>query len=362
MANILRKIKFLWFAIVVVFVLTGAAYGEEVLSPDTIKQKLLPTEAAGEASIKTMGINGKRHKNPIIHIQIPFELNQYLISPKAVPYLQALGKALSDDALKGYVFEIQGHTCNLGSDDHNKRLSQKRAESVKEYLISYFNLSSDQLHDIGYGKNHPIADNRTDQGRSKNRRVTVLNTLEPFQDTSNRVFLKTEVKYLRGKEVLDLFDGQTLTSRDNYSISFIPDQTCHVYVFQKDSHGKMTTLFPNPEFSEKSNPVSAAELYRLPGNDWLYLDENKGKEEIIALASPEALSEPEKICQTILEDQAEHPSLPQDSSDKEENNPKKAVHTMGPKGIRAGHANTSPSSVGTEKISLFTWRFHFNHQ
>jgi outer membrane protein OmpA-like peptidoglycan-associated protein len=66
--------------------------------------------------------------------------------------------------------EIRGHTDSVGSRLYNKRLSRKRAESVRNYLISR-GISSDRLEAEGMGEDDPIADNATAAGRALNRRV-----------------------------------------------------------------------------------------------------------------------------------------------------------------------------------------------
>jgi outer membrane protein OmpA-like peptidoglycan-associated protein len=69
--------------------------------------------------------------------------------------------------------EISGHTDNVGTDDANQILSQDRAKSVCDYLISK-GISSDRLKSSGYGSTKPIADNSTDEGKAKNRRVEFI--------------------------------------------------------------------------------------------------------------------------------------------------------------------------------------------
>jgi len=71
--------------------------------------------------------------------------------------------------------EIQGHTDSVGPDDFNLKLSQWRAESVRKYLIGR-GITEDRMDPKGYGENVPIADNRTDAGRSQNRRVEFVIT------------------------------------------------------------------------------------------------------------------------------------------------------------------------------------------
>ncbi len=66
--------------------------------------------------------------------------------------------------------EIQGHTDNLGDKIANLRLSQQRADAVKAYLVKK-GISSERLRAVGYGEEFPIADNRTAEGRERNRRV-----------------------------------------------------------------------------------------------------------------------------------------------------------------------------------------------
>lgn len=66
--------------------------------------------------------------------------------------------------------EVSGHTDSVGSDQYNQSLSLRRAESVRDYLISK-GISAERLTVKGYGESQPIADNATDEGRFKNRRV-----------------------------------------------------------------------------------------------------------------------------------------------------------------------------------------------
>ncbi len=67
--------------------------------------------------------------------------------------------------------EIQGHTDNVGSDAYNLELSQKRAESVRDYLIDIHMIEPVRLIARGYGESKPVAGNDTDADRAKNRRV-----------------------------------------------------------------------------------------------------------------------------------------------------------------------------------------------
>jgi outer membrane protein OmpA-like peptidoglycan-associated protein len=66
--------------------------------------------------------------------------------------------------------EVQGHTDSTGSNAHNQGLSNRRAESVRAYLVSK-GISASRLEAKGYGEESPIADNTTKAGKQKNRRV-----------------------------------------------------------------------------------------------------------------------------------------------------------------------------------------------
>lgn len=71
-------------------------------------------------------------------------------------------------------FLLAGHTDSKGTDKYNQALSERRAASVKKYLVEKFGIGAQLLHPRGYGESRPIADNATDEGRQKNRRVEVI--------------------------------------------------------------------------------------------------------------------------------------------------------------------------------------------
>jgi OmpA-OmpF porin, OOP family len=70
--------------------------------------------------------------------------------------------------------EIQGHTDSSGNPVKNKILSQQRADAVKNYLVNYAKITEGRLHSVGYGSEKPIADNKTVEGRTQNRRVMAV--------------------------------------------------------------------------------------------------------------------------------------------------------------------------------------------
>ena len=103
---------------------------------------------------------------------IHFDFNQATMRPDSQPVLDkvlALLKARPDLKL-----EVQGHTDNVGGDDYNQKLSEARASAVVRWL-SENGVPSARLTARGYGLSMPVADNGSDEGRARNRRVEIRN-------------------------------------------------------------------------------------------------------------------------------------------------------------------------------------------
>jgi len=102
--------------------------------------------------------------------KIHFQFNSYRIDKNSYTLLDDIVHTISDCHLGDKIIEIGGHTDSRGRSSYNKWLSQKRAENVKNYLVKK-GISSHLLKAVGYGEEHPIADNKTEQGRAQNRRI-----------------------------------------------------------------------------------------------------------------------------------------------------------------------------------------------
>jgi len=98
-----------------------------------------------------------------------FNENKTNIDPVAAKVLDRDAAILKDNP--DVKVEIGGHTDFSGSDAARQKISEKRAESVKKYLMDKFNIPADRMTTKGYGSQKPIADNKTKEGRAKNRRV-----------------------------------------------------------------------------------------------------------------------------------------------------------------------------------------------
>ena len=110
---------------------------------------------------------------PKIDLEINFDYNSADISAKSLPSVQALGRALTNQDLKGSTFVVAGHTDAAGGEEYNQGLSERRADAIKRYLVDKYGISGTDLVTVGYGKSklkdpsHPMAD--------VNRRVQVVN-------------------------------------------------------------------------------------------------------------------------------------------------------------------------------------------
>jgi len=111
---------------------------------------------------------------PNIDLEITFDYNSADISQKSMPSVQALGRALTSPDLKGSTFIVAGHTDAAGGESYNQELSERRADSIKRYLVDKFGIVGADLVTVGYGKSklkdpsQPLAE--------VNRRVQVVNT------------------------------------------------------------------------------------------------------------------------------------------------------------------------------------------
>lgn len=110
---------------------------------------------------------------PNIDLTITFDYNSATISAKSLSEVQKLGRALTNPNLEGSTFLLAGHTDAAGGDAYNQELSERRADSVKRYLIDNYKIAATDLVTVGYGKSrlkdpgHPLAE--------ANRRVQVVN-------------------------------------------------------------------------------------------------------------------------------------------------------------------------------------------
>jgi outer membrane protein OmpA-like peptidoglycan-associated protein len=101
--------------------------------------------------------------------QVQFEHGKATIRPESDALLHDVAKVLAEFP-ELEVIEVGGHTDNTGSAYTNRKLSADRAAAVKKWLEEH-QIDKKRLRSRGYGPDKPIGDNKTDEGRAKNRRV-----------------------------------------------------------------------------------------------------------------------------------------------------------------------------------------------
>ena len=109
-----------------------------------------------------------------INLYVNFAYNSSDLTSDARITLDRLGAALKDQRLDGYSFMIAGHTDAKGGADFNQKLSERRAESVRQYLIAQFGVDAAHLTAKGFGKQQLLDPARPEDG--VNRRVQVVDT------------------------------------------------------------------------------------------------------------------------------------------------------------------------------------------
>lgn len=104
--------------------------------------------------------------------RVKFSLNQAALPDEAKSTLNELSGKIKSYGKAVYV-EIEGHTDGTGSDDYNYTLGLRRATAVRDYLSRAGGLPLHAMNTISLGESDPVADNKTSEGRSQNRRVVV---------------------------------------------------------------------------------------------------------------------------------------------------------------------------------------------
>ncbi|BBI99816.1 hypothetical protein FGKAn22_15090 [Ferrigenium kumadai] len=156
----------------------------EECDPDLIRQGEAP---AGEAA-PLPGYPERIKYCTTLDIQ--FEIDQYAIQHEYEASVERLGAYLRKYPDTTAV--IEGHTDEVGTDEYNMQLSQRRANSVVEYLVNRSGIDRSRLKAVGYGKTRPVADNRTEEGKRQNRRIDsiidcAMDVKEGFKPVPGRI-------------------------------------------------------------------------------------------------------------------------------------------------------------------------------
>ncbi len=132
--------------------------GEEALTKAELAEKLAKGKVIYEVTISNEAVK--------------FGFDKSMLTDEAKTILDELAAKIKGQNKQLYM-EIQGHTDNIGSETYNMKLGEKRAEAVRRYLSEIHGIPLPIISVISYGESMPIADNKTKEGRSQNRRVVV---------------------------------------------------------------------------------------------------------------------------------------------------------------------------------------------
>ncbi len=125
--------------------------------------------ASSETDARSLLVKQLLEEGKAVTNDILFDVNSDVIKPSSYSILDQLGAALQQNA--SIQVKIIGHTDSDGPADRNLQLSQQRAESVRNYLVSHFSIDGGRLQSDGKGATQPVASNTSAAGKAKNRRV-----------------------------------------------------------------------------------------------------------------------------------------------------------------------------------------------
>jgi outer membrane protein OmpA-like peptidoglycan-associated protein len=114
---------------------------------------------------------------------VPFQFNKYTLTPDGKEGLDKLADQVKAD--KRYFIAVEGYTDNTGTKEYNEALSQRRADTVRHYLVTEMNVPIYRIHMIGLGQLKPVDEATNRAARAKNRRVEVkVFTADPAAGSS----------------------------------------------------------------------------------------------------------------------------------------------------------------------------------
>ncbi len=172
----MKKRLFYLFLIVIIGIFTIAGAQDKPLQfPDT-REKI--TEAFRQNRLGTPKSfvspksipSGIAEDSPRVGALIQFDYDSDAIKDESYRLLKEFGEAFQKD-LPDAAFIVEGHADSTGTDEYNADLSQRRAQAVKTFLMSLFQIDESRLTVKSYGESRPIASNESEEGRALNRRV-----------------------------------------------------------------------------------------------------------------------------------------------------------------------------------------------
>jgi outer membrane protein OmpA-like peptidoglycan-associated protein len=129
--------------------------------------------AASQPAGTAVAAKAETEAAPSVNLNIQFRTDSDELTPAASHTLDELGRALSSAALAPFHFRIIGHTDAPGGVEYNKKLSERRARTVVNYMVSRYAIDPGRLDPAGLGSADPLV--RTSAAEPRNRRVQIIN-------------------------------------------------------------------------------------------------------------------------------------------------------------------------------------------
>lgn len=138
--------------------------------------------ANGRVGVLTNTVANLDNYHAVAETSVKFGFNKDVLTQKAKDSLDQLAGSIANT--KGYIIALEGGCDSVGPADYNYDLSQRRANSVIQYLASKYNVPAHKIYVIGLGKDKPVESNKTSSGRADNRRVDVRLMTNTVGDTN----------------------------------------------------------------------------------------------------------------------------------------------------------------------------------
>src|ERR1700687_3532689 len=138
--------------------------------------------ANGRVGVLTNTVANLDNYRPVAETSVKFGFNKDILTAKSKEALDQMGGNIA--GTKGYIITLEGGTDSVGSAEYNYNLSQRRANSVIQYLASKYNVPAHKIYVIGVGKDKPVETKKTKAARADNRRVDVRLMTNTVGDTT----------------------------------------------------------------------------------------------------------------------------------------------------------------------------------
>jgi len=151
--------------------LTATGTGGTVYETASVTVQAPPPPPPAPTPAPPVVVPAPAPKAPLVTLRVNFDTNKYTIRPADYAELQkAIEFAKKNPNAK---IHLVGYTDSRGSDKHNQKLSENRANAVKKYLVGEGPIPAEQITTEGKGEANPVGDNKTKEGQFLNRRVEI---------------------------------------------------------------------------------------------------------------------------------------------------------------------------------------------